>query len=104
MAPDSTIFPLTVGDGNLSVPYMPLIAMGLRIQGSVVAPRAIHNRMLQFAARNGIKPMLNRFPMSVEGITEAMRTLNEGGMRYRGVLVPEGQVDGVDNGVVNGSA
>jgi len=45
--------------------------------------------MLRFAALHGIKPMKQEFPMSVEGITQAMKTLKEGGMRYRGVLIPE---------------
>ena len=88
MAPDSAIFPLTIAEGNLSIPYLPLIVQGIRIQGSVVAPRNIHNRMLQFAARNDVKPIINKFPMTVEGITEAMDTLNNGQMRYRGVLIP----------------
>jgi len=70
---------------------MPLISNGLRVQGSVIASRYIHNRMLQFAALHGIKPMTQEFPMTVEGITKAMKTLSEGGMRYRGVLIPEAQ-------------
>jgi len=94
MASGSTIFPLTVAEGDFQIPYMPLISNGIRVQGSVVAPRYIHNRMLDFASRNNIKPMLNKFPMTVDGITEAMKTLNEGKMRYRGVLVPSEQTNG----------
>jgi len=45
--------------------------------------------MLQFAAQHKIKPVLMEFPLSQEGITKAMETLNDGNMRYRGVLVPE---------------
>jgi hypothetical protein len=37
MAPGGTIFPLGVSDGNLSIPYMPIISNGLRIQGVLVA-------------------------------------------------------------------
>jgi hypothetical protein len=37
MAPGGTIFPLGVSDGNISIPYMPMIAQGLRIQGVLVA-------------------------------------------------------------------
>lgn len=71
MAPGGTIFPLGVSDGNLSIPYMPIISKGLRIQGVLVAgkffgpvdccqhflslpARNVHNKMLQFAAFHGI--------------------------------------------------
>jgi len=91
MNPDSTIFPLSVAEGDFSVPYMPLISNGIRVQGSIVAPRAIHKRMLEFAARNDIKPLINRFPMTEEGITQAFEALKDGKMRYRGVLLPEKQ-------------
>lgn len=89
MAPDSVIFPLTVSPGDFSIPYMPLILNGIRIQGSVVAPRNIHRKMLEFASLHNIKPINMEFPMTEEGITKAMSTLNEGKMRYRGVLVPQ---------------
>lgn len=89
MASSGVIYPLSVSQDDLKVPYMPLIANGLRIQGSLIAPRAIHNRMLEFAAFHGIKPMIQKFPLDVDGITEAMRKLNEGDIRYRGVLVAQ---------------
>ncbi|KAF2260068.1 GroES-like protein [Lojkania enalia] len=89
MAPNSVIFPLTVSGNDLVVPYMPLILNGTRIQGSIVAPRHLHREMLQFAAQHSIKPMIQEFPMSEDGIAKAMNTLNEGKMRYRGVLVPQ---------------
>lgn len=89
MAPGGTIFPLSVAQGDLRIPYMPLLSKGIAVQGSIVAPRYIHRRMLNFAALHGIKPITQEFPMSVEGITEAMKTLDEGKMRYRAVLVPK---------------
>lgn len=45
--------------------------------------------MLEFAALHQIKPMINKFPLTQEGITNAMQTLKDGKMRYRGVLIPE---------------
>jgi D-arabinose 1-dehydrogenase-like Zn-dependent alcohol dehydrogenase len=42
--------------------------------------------MLEFAAKHGIKPILEEFPFTVEGISMAIKKLNEGNMRYRGVL------------------
>lgn len=39
MAPGSTIHPLSVCDGNFCIPYMPMLASGVTVQGSIVAPR-----------------------------------------------------------------
>jgi len=90
LAPGATIFPLSVSFENLSIPYMPLILSGVRIQGSLVAARAVHVKMLEFAARHGIRPVIERFPLSREGIEGAFERLERGEMRYRGVLVAEG--------------
>ncbi|EKD21762.1 uncharacterized protein L3040_005748 [Drepanopeziza brunnea f. sp. 'multigermtubi'] len=87
MAPGGKIYPLTVSDGDLSIPYMPLIASELSIQGSLVAARNVHMDMIAFAARHQIRPVIEEFPMTVEGIEEAMKKLADGKMRYRGVLV-----------------
>jgi D-arabinose 1-dehydrogenase-like Zn-dependent alcohol dehydrogenase len=89
LAPDSIILPLTVSQGDLTIPYMPFLVQGLRFQGSVVAPRAIHRKMLDFAARHDVKPIIMEFPMTEEGIEQGMKTLDDGKMRYRGVLVPQ---------------
>jgi D-arabinose 1-dehydrogenase-like Zn-dependent alcohol dehydrogenase len=59
------------------------------VQGGIVASRQVHREMLEFAAFHGIKPMVVRYPMSLEGINDAMKTLEEGKMRYRGVLSTE---------------
>lgn len=87
MEPRSTIFPMSVADGNLSVPYMATLGLGLRIQGSIVAPRAVHREMITFAAHHGIKPMLNRYDMTDDGVAQCFKDLESGKMRYRGVLV-----------------
>ena len=87
LAPKAKIFPLTIGPGNVSLPAMPLLLNGITIQGSVVAPRNVSERMLAFAARRGVKPQVHKFAMDREGIEEAFRVLKEGKMRYRGVLV-----------------
>ena len=68
---------------------MPLILKGLRIQGSVVASRYVHQRMLDFAARHNIQPVMEKFPMTEKGIEEAMEKLSSGSMKYRGVLIPQ---------------
>ncbi|KXS99284.1 hypothetical protein AC578_6207 [Pseudocercospora eumusae] len=88
-APGATIHPLSVDEGNFEIPYMSLLLDGLTVQGSVVASRYIHNRMLEFAALHKIQPIIERFPMNEKSINEAMDKLNEGNIRYRGVFVAE---------------
>jgi len=89
LAPGATIHPLSVSEGNFSIPYMPLLLQGLRVQGSVVAPRFIQRRMLEFAAFHKIEPIVEKFPMNEENINKAMDKLNDGDVHYRGVFIPE---------------
>jgi D-arabinose 1-dehydrogenase-like Zn-dependent alcohol dehydrogenase len=87
MAPSGTIYPLTVSNDDLKMPYMGIILSGLKIQGSLVAAREIHREMLEFAATHSIKPIIQTFPLNQEGVRDAFQRLEEGKMRYRGVLV-----------------
>ncbi|KAI9742976.1 MAG: hypothetical protein M1818_003271 [Claussenomyces sp. TS43310] len=87
MAPRSVIYPLSVSAGNFEIPYMPLILQGIAVQGSLVAPRNLHRQMLDFAALHKIKPIVEQFPMTEEGIKQAMDKLERGEMYYRAVLV-----------------
>lgn len=87
MAPGGTIYLLGVSSDKLEIPYMPILLKGLRIQGVLIASRHVHNKMLQFAAFHDIKPIIQTFPMSVEGIEEAFGKLGKGQVRYRAVLV-----------------
>jgi D-arabinose 1-dehydrogenase-like Zn-dependent alcohol dehydrogenase len=87
MAPGGGIYPLTVSKDNLDIPYTPIIARELKIQGSLVAARQVHREMLEFAAQHRIRPIIETFPMTVEGIETCMQKLDGGKMRYRGVLV-----------------
>ncbi|KAJ7680713.1 chaperonin 10-like protein [Mycena polygramma] len=89
MKPKSTIFPLTISADNLSIPILPLIVSGIGIQGTAVAARSVHKRMLDFAARNHVLPIVELFPLTKSGVEEGMARLREGKMRYRGVLVAE---------------
>jgi len=83
----STIFPLSVSDDKLSMPYMPLLVKGITVQGSLVATRAAHRQMLDFAGLHGIKPIVEKFPMSEEGLKTAMDKLEKGDIYYRAVLL-----------------
>lgn len=87
LKPRATILPLTAAQGDFAVPQMAVIGQGLRVQGAIVSSRAVHQKMLDFAALHGIKPVTMTFPMSAEGAQNALKTLDEGKMRYRGVLV-----------------
>lgn len=89
LAPNARIVPLTVSEGDFAIPYMPLIMKGLSIVGSMVAPRELHREMIRFAGRHGISPVIQTFPMTTKGIEDGFKALNEGKMRYRGVLIPE---------------
>ncbi|KAJ5699143.1 hypothetical protein N7462_001148 [Penicillium macrosclerotiorum] len=89
MAPNGVISPLSVDSNDLKIPYMPLLLNGLRIQGGVVSARQVHRDMLEFAAIHNIKPVKMKFPMTLKGVEESLKTLEEGRMRYRGVLVSE---------------
>lgn len=88
LAPRASIYPLSVSEGTLGIPYMSIILQGLRIQGSLVATRTGHREMLEFAALHGIKPVIEEYPMTEEGIAEAMDRLDKGKVNYRAVLVP----------------
>ncbi|KAJ6008574.1 hypothetical protein N7499_001375 [Penicillium canescens] len=89
MAPNGIISPLSVDANDLKIPYMPLLANGLRVQGGIVSSRQVHRDMLAFAAFHGIKPIKMTFPLTRDGVKQSLQTLEEGKMRYRGVLVAE---------------
>ena len=89
MAPGGTIYPLTISPEDLKIPYMPIVAGELKIQGSLVAARQVHREMLSFAAHHQIRPIIEQFPMTAEGIEESMKKLEDGKIRYRGVIVAQ---------------
>ncbi len=86
MAPMGTMYPLTVTTGQLSVDHYLLVSKEIKIQGSCSSSREEVETMLQFVARTGIKPIIEEFPMTVDGITKAVEKLNNGNIRYRAVL------------------
>ncbi|CAI7594301.1 unnamed protein product [Penicillium glandicola] len=87
MAPNGVISPLSVSAEDLKIPYMPVLLNGLRIQGGIVGSRQVHRDMLEFAAFHNIKPIKMTFPLTLDGVKQSLKTLEEGNMRYRGVLV-----------------
>ncbi|KAF7342191.1 putative NADP-dependent alcohol dehydrogenase C 2 [Mycena venus] len=82
-----SIYPLTISGTDLVIPTMPVVLKGLTIQGSAVSSRSVQVKTLKFAASHQIKPIIERFPFTKEGIEDGMAKLREGRMRYRAVLV-----------------
>jgi D-arabinose 1-dehydrogenase-like Zn-dependent alcohol dehydrogenase len=87
MAPSGVISPLSIDANDLKIPYMPLLLNGLRVQGGIVSARQVHRDMLEFAALHNIKPVKMTFPLTLEGVSDSLKTLEDGKMRYRGVLI-----------------
>ncbi|KAH6618393.1 NADP-dependent alcohol dehydrogenase [Chaetomium sp. MPI-SDFR-AT-0129] len=87
MALGALVFPLTISMEHLKVSPLDLVIYGLKIVGSATAPTASTRAMLRFAGKQGIKPIIEKFPLTQAGVVNAMTKLREGKMRYRGVLV-----------------
>ncbi|KAL9938110.1 hypothetical protein V8E36_002733 [Tilletia maclaganii] len=83
----STVIPLTVASDPLAVPNMTLLAKQVRVQGSYVASRGVHRRMLDFfGAHPQARPKIEVLPMTLDGLNEAAKRLDKGDVRYRFVL------------------
>ena len=54
-----------------------------------MAPRHVHRKMLEFAAQNQIKPVVEIFPMTEQGIKQAMDKFERGEVTYRAVVLPK---------------
>ncbi|KAL6792576.1 GroES-like protein [Trichoderma sp. SZMC 28013] len=87
LAVHGTIYPLTVSAENTPIDLGELTGLGASIRGSLTASRRTICELLQFASRHGIKPTVMTFPLTEDGVKEAIDTLRNGKMRYRGVLV-----------------
>ncbi|KAK5136197.1 hypothetical protein LTR08_004034 [Meristemomyces frigidus] len=90
LARRATIVLMTIQEQALNIPYMSFVLPGHRLLASTEASRDNHVKMLQFAARHRIKPWIEEYPMTVEGLAKAFDKLEKGEMRYRGVLVRQG--------------
>lgn len=87
LAPMASIYPQSITDGNqkLEIPFMRFLLQGWKFIGSTVPPKHVYLQMLDFAALHGVKPVIERFPMTRQGVEDGLKKLDEG-MRYRGVL------------------
>jgi D-arabinose 1-dehydrogenase-like Zn-dependent alcohol dehydrogenase len=89
LARRATIVLMTIQQDPISIPYMPFVLPGHRLITSTEASHQNHFEMLEFAARHKIEPVVEEFPMTLEGVAAAFERLETGKMRYRGVLVRE---------------
>ena len=86
MQAPGTIYPLTYSEGDLNLPYQQFLLGGIRVQASIIATRAIMQRMLRFVVFHDIGAVIQRYELDVAGVEQAMADLREGKTRYKGVL------------------
>ena len=86
-----TVYPLTVSFDELKLPYVDWLFSGVRVQATIVAPRAGYRRMLEFAAFHKIETAIVKYPLNTDGIERAMQDLRDGKVRYKAVFYAEGE-------------
>jgi D-arabinose 1-dehydrogenase-like Zn-dependent alcohol dehydrogenase len=91
LSPRASIYPqqIPLGFPNWEIPFFPLLLKGASIIFATTGPRDQISKMLGFAALHGVKPVVEKFPLTKEGIDASIKKLEDGKMRYRGVLVAE---------------
>jgi len=87
LATDGVLSFVGVPSEPLSVPVFPLIVKRRRIVGSPIGGRALMNEMLELAARLGVRPIIELFPLAEANAAIAKIRANT--IRYRAVLRPE---------------
>ncbi|OJJ45879.1 hypothetical protein ASPZODRAFT_69172 [Penicilliopsis zonata CBS 506.65] len=88
VACDGTLHLLASYD-PLPLPVDALVQRGIKIQGSAAASRQEIRQMLRFVSLHGIRPIIISWPMTKDGIEAGFKVMEEGKMRYRGVLVSQ---------------
>lgn len=92
LASGASIYSMTVVDqqAKLDIPHMAFMINGMRII-SAMPKKWFYQDMLNFAARNGIAPVVDRDEMTKDGFAKSMEKLRLGQTRYRGVLYAVGE-------------
>jgi len=73
-----------VPDEPLHIPLLPLLVKRRRVMASPIGGRAMMHEMLDVAARFGIQPVIETFPLS--DVNNALAKLRKNRVRYRAVL------------------
>ncbi|KAH8881460.1 NADP-dependent alcohol dehydrogenase [Thozetella sp. PMI_491] len=89
LAPRAKILPLVIQGEPIVIPYLSFLIPGHRIIANTSATREKQVAALTFADRHNIKPWVEEYPMSADGLAEALTVLASGRSRYRGVLSSE---------------
>jgi D-arabinose 1-dehydrogenase-like Zn-dependent alcohol dehydrogenase len=87
LAAGGKVFPLTISTEALQIEPLTMNLFNFQVIGSGLSPISGFRDMLAFSAKHGIRPQIEKFPMTQAGVIEAMQKLRNGNMRYRGVLV-----------------
>ncbi|OJJ68279.1 hypothetical protein ASPBRDRAFT_47222 [Aspergillus brasiliensis CBS 101740] len=83
---NGTIYHISVTLKPTPIPLVPFGQKGIRIQGCFITSRRNLQELLEFAARLDIKPTIMTFPLTKDGLEEAIEKLRAGNIRYRAVL------------------
>jgi len=67
----------------------PLVIRRIQLCGSVIGSAKDTEECLVMAERNGIRPMIECYPMEVDSINEALERVVDGKVRFRAVLINE---------------
>lgn len=86
LANRSHIFPLTISMDDFKINNLSLITKEITVKAVCASTMVQVNEMLAFAARHEIRPIIEVFPMTLDGVNESLQKLEAGKMRYRGVL------------------
>ena len=86
MNPHSHILCCGLTQDDLVLPFWDFMIKQVSVHGCLAATPDQINQMLAFAADKGVKPIVEEFPMTEEGVAEAIGKLVSGKMRYRGIL------------------
>ena len=86
MTNHSHVFPLTISQEDIKISAFTVVGQEIAIHGLCASTMSQVNDMLAFAARHGIKPIVEKFSFSMAGLDEATKKLEAGKLRYRAVL------------------
>jgi D-arabinose 1-dehydrogenase-like Zn-dependent alcohol dehydrogenase len=87
MAPFGHIILLGLTTEPLVLPYSVIMTKEINIHGALSSKPNDIDMMLKFASEHNVRPMIEEFPMTEEGAAAAIAKLNNGSIRYRGILV-----------------
>lgn len=85
LRPEGKLVIVGVPHSPVSFPAFPVIENMRSVAGGRLGSPADGAAMLEFAARHGIRPMIEQYPMS--DVNAAMDRVRKGTVRYRAVLV-----------------